>query len=136
MWRHSQHDDELAWATDDEGDTYTADPRDGVRFVICSELVHDRDKVNTPEHPLENPGVACLRPASTRGYVGRMSQIPLDPRGGTAPQLRCRVLDDDLARLAELAAQYGGNRSAVVRRALALGLDALEREQGPPDGGG
>jgi hypothetical protein len=40
MWRQSQHDDELSWTTDDEGDRLYADPRAGVRFVICSGLVH------------------------------------------------------------------------------------------------
>lgn len=45
MWRHSQHDGELTWTTADpdddesESDTLYADPREGVRFVICSDLV-------------------------------------------------------------------------------------------------
>jgi hypothetical protein len=64
-----------------------------------------------------------------------MAQVALDPRGGTAPQLRCRVLGDDLARLARLAEQRGGNRSALVREALALGLALLERAEPPPDCG-
>jgi hypothetical protein len=62
-------------------------------------------------------------------------QAALDPRGGKAPLLACRVLNDDLTRVTELAEQRGENRSQLTRELLRLGLDALEHEQGPPDGG-
>jgi hypothetical protein len=57
----------------------------------------------------------------------------LDPeRKGKAPVVAFRLLRADAARLAELAPRYGGNRSLVVREALRLGLDQLERDTVPP----
>jgi hypothetical protein len=52
----------------------------------------------------------------------------LDPARGDAPRLICRVLGDDLARLERLAEQRDGNKSALTREALRLGLDQLERQ--------
>jgi hypothetical protein len=66
-----------------------------------------------------------------------MPAVALNPGGGTAVLIQARVPDPEVARLAALAARKGIRQPALVRLALARGLDAIEREgdTGPPDGG-
>jgi hypothetical protein len=66
-----------------------------------------------------------------------MPAVALNPGGGTAVLIQARVPDPDVTRLAALAARKGIRQPALVRLALALGLDAIEQQdQGPPDTGG
>lgn len=67
----------------------------------------------------------------------QMPAAALNPSGGTAVLVQARVPDADVTRLAALATRKGIRQPAVVRRALKLGLDELEREgdTGLPDGG-
>lgn len=62
-----------------------------------------------------------------------MAQIALNAAGGRAATVSAKVPDQTMTRLMRLAALAGVRRSAVVRQAIAAGLDALEREStGPP----
>ncbi|HTS98345.1 MAG TPA: ribbon-helix-helix protein, CopG family [Streptosporangiaceae bacterium] len=51
----------------------------------------------------------------------------LNEGGGRAAVVKARVPDDEAGRLAAVAARLRITRSATVRRALAIGLAALER---------
>jgi hypothetical protein len=65
-----------------------------------------------------------------------VSRIPLNPQGGEAAVIKARATDADLDRLNELARCLGVPVSQVIRVCVGRGLDALEREQPPPDDGG
>jgi hypothetical protein len=59
-----------------------------------------------------------------------MPAVALNPQGGTAVRVQARVPDPYVTRLAALAARKGVRQPVLIRLALALGLDELEREQG------
>jgi predicted transcriptional regulator len=67
-----------------------------------------------------------------------MAQNPLNPEGGSAAVVVVKLPDADVSRLLAMAARRRVRRSALIREALARGLDQLERaDTGPPgDGGG
>jgi Ribbon-helix-helix protein, copG family len=74
-------------------------------------------------------GVSLAHSTSERKSK-HMPQVALNPGGGTAVLIQARVPDPDVTRLAALAARRGVRQPVLIRRALALGLDELEREQG------
>ena len=66
-----------------------------------------------------------------------MPQNPLNASGGSAAVVRARMADADVARLLGLAAREGIKPGTLARKALALGLRELEREDaGPPEPAG
>jgi hypothetical protein len=56
----------------------------------------------------------------------------LSPGSGQAPVAGARLPHADAARLLRLAALAGVRKSVILRQAVALGLDQLERDTGPP----
>jgi Ribbon-helix-helix protein, copG family len=56
-----------------------------------------------------------------------MAQQALDPNGGESPMLGVRVLQEDAARLARLAARRRVSRSQVARELLRFALDAIDQ---------
>jgi site-specific DNA-cytosine methylase len=72
--------------------------------------------------------VLAIRP----GRDGLLTMRPLSPEHGQAPMVGVRLPRELHERAIELAGDGRGALSAFVRQAVA---DALERDNGPPDGG-
>jgi hypothetical protein len=92
--------------------------------------------VLTEDFPVNGRLVSCI-PDCAGGRLTSVAQIPLNVAGGEAAILRARMPDGDISRLIRLAARRRLSRSEMARRALRLGLDAIERDgRGPPAEGG
>jgi hypothetical protein len=64
--------------------------------------------------------------------VSFMPRKPLNPQGGDAAAIRTKLADADIARLKRLAARRSVKPGTVARELLRFGLDAAERDTGPP----